>query len=178
MIKGKNVYLRPIEEKDIEGIFNCLHDEEGLYMTGTRKVFTMEEVRKAYERFNKDSTRHDFVICLVENDQMIGDLAINDIDQDNSKAMFRIALHSKNNYGKGYGTEAVLLAQKFTFEELRLNRLELQVYSHNPRGIRSYEKAGFKREGVLRQSLYMRNQYSDEIIMSILYEDYLKLNSK
>ncbi|MFD2630412.1 GNAT family N-acetyltransferase [Oceanobacillus kapialis] len=172
MTIGDRVYLRPIHGKDIDGIFDSLQEEEGLYMTGTRKVFTKEEVQNAYERFNKDSTRHDFAICLVENDQMIGDLAINDIDWDNRKAMFRIALHNKDNYGKGYGTEAVKLAQKFTFEELKLNRLELQVYSHNPRGIRSYEKAGFKREGVLRQSLFMNGRYSDEIIMSILYEEY------
>ena len=38
----------------------------------------------------------------------------------------------------------------FAFEELKLHRLELDVYSFNPRAERVYQKAGFRREGVLR----------------------------
>ncbi|WP_121604356.1 GNAT family N-acetyltransferase [Virgibacillus sp. Bac332] len=173
MIKGSYVYIRPICDSDMESIFKGCQEDEGLYMTGTRNVFTMEEVVKAYKSFSQDETRHDLAICLLENGQIIGDLSIQEIDEHNKKAMFRIALHGKDNYGKGYGTEATRLAQKFTFEELNLNRLELQVFSHNIRGIKSYEKAGFQKEGVLRQSLYLKNTYSDEIIISMLYEDYV-----
>ncbi|MEK4172755.1 GNAT family protein [Lysinibacillus sp. FSL L8-0312] len=60
------------------------------------------------------------------------------------KQCFIIALHSIEECGRGYGSEAVQLAQKFIFEELNLNRLELQVYFHNSRAIKSYEKVGFK----------------------------------
>src|SRR5690606_15857952 len=111
-------------------------------------------------------------ICLVDDNEVIGDLSVLDIDQYNKKAGFRISLHNKNIINKGYGTEAARLAQKFTFEKLKLNRLELEVFSHNIRGIKAYEKAGFKKEGVLRQSLYMNNTYSDEVLMGMLQEEY------
>ncbi|MFJ8461838.1 GNAT family N-acetyltransferase [Lysinibacillus xylanilyticus] len=175
MIIGQDVFLRPITEKDVDSIYMGLQNEEIMYMTGTRNIFTKDQIREALNRFSEDSTRHDFAICLVENSQIIGDLAIMEIDLDNKKAMFRIALHSIENCGKGYGAEAVQLTQKFTFEELQLNRLELQVYSHNIRGMKSYEKVGFKKEGILRQSLYMNDKYSDEIIMSILRDEYMEL---
>ncbi|MFJ7733185.1 GNAT family N-acetyltransferase [Lysinibacillus sp. NPDC097231] len=179
MLKGQDVFLRPITEEDTDSIYKCFQNEEIMYMTGTINIFTKDQIREALNRFSEDSTRHDFAICLVENSQIIGDLAIMEIDLDNKKAMFRIALHSIENCSKGYGAEAVQLAQKFTFEELKLNRLELQVYSHNIRGIKSYEKVGFKKEGVLRQSLYMNNKYSNEIIMSILRDEYMEiLNNK
>ena len=97
------------------------------------------------------------------------------IEPENQKAGFRIALNNKKDFNKGYGTEAVQLALKFVFEELKLNRLQLEVYSHNIRGIKAYEKAGFKREGVLRESLYYNNQFSDEIIMGMLRKDYEEL---
>ena len=106
--------------------------------------------------------------------KIIGDLAILDIDLYNKKAGFRIALHGRSSWNKGYGTEATQLALAFVFEDLYLNRLELEVYSHNPRGIKAYEKAGFKQEGTLRQSLYMNHAYSDEILMGMLREDYYK----
>ncbi|MFE3577634.1 GNAT family N-acetyltransferase [Lysinibacillus sp. NPDC059133] len=174
MIKGMFVYLRPIKDEDIESIYKSCQDEEFLYMTGTRKSFTLDEINKSYKQFSKDPTRYDFAICLLDSNEIIGDLAILDIDQNNKKAGFRISLHSRDTLNKGYGTEATQLAQKFTFEELKLNRLELEVFSHNIRGIKAYEKAGFIKEGTLRQSLYMNNKYSDEVLMGMLQEDYYK----
>ncbi len=143
-----------------------------MYMTGTRSAFTLEGITKSYKQFSEDRTRYDFAICLLDNNQIIGDLSILEIDQDNKKAGFRISLHSQSNLNKGYGTEATQLALKFTFEELKLNRLELEVFSHNVRGIKAYEKAGFKKEGVLRQSLFLNDKYSDEVLMGMLQEDY------
>lgn len=174
VIKGMFLYLRPIKDEDMESIYKSCQDEEFLYMTGTRNSFTLDQIIKSYKQFRKDPTRYDFAICLLDNNEIIGDLSILDIDQDNKKAGFRISLHSSNTLNKGYGTEATKLAQKFTFEELKLNRLELEVFSHNIRGIKAYEKAGFKKEGALRQSLYMNNKYSDEVHMGILQEDYYK----
>ena len=174
IVEGTSVYLRTIKDEDMKSIFNSCQDDEFLYMTGTRKTFTLDEVIKSYKQFSEDPTRYDFAICLLDNDEIIGDLAILDIDQENKKAGFRISLHSRNTLNKGYGTEATKLAQKFTFEELQLNRLELEVFSHNIRGIKAYEKAGFKKEGTLRQSLYMNDTYSDEVLMGMLREDYFK----
>ncbi|WP_026690455.1 GNAT family N-acetyltransferase [Alteribacter aurantiacus] len=172
MIKGNSIYLRAVKEEDMENIYASCLDEEFLYMTGTRKTFTLDEIKEKYNQFREDPTRYDFAICLLDNHEVIGDLCIVDVDQDNRKAGFRISLHKKNTINKGYGTEATKLAQRFTFEELNLNRLELEVFSHNRRGLKAYEKAGFKKEGVLRKSLYMNGTYSDEILMAMLKEEY------
>lgn len=74
--------------------------------------------------------------------------------------------------GQGYGTEAIKIVLRFVFEQLSLNRLQLEVFSHNLRGIEAYEKVGFVKEGTLRQSLFYNDTYSDEIIMAILKSDY------
>lgn len=174
MIEGRNVYVRPIKDEDSVSIYKSCQDEEFLYMTGTSKSFTLDEIIESYQQFSSDPTRYDFAICLMENGEIIGDLAILEIDYDNKKAGFRISLHSRKDVNKGYGTEATQLAQTFTFEELKLNRLQLEVFSHNVRGIKSYEKAGFKKEGILRQSFYYNDTFSDEVIMAMLREDYYK----
>ncbi len=175
MINGSLTYLRPIIEEDIESVYKATKDEEIRYMTGTTNTFTIEDIKKHYERVNKDDSRYDFAICLKESNLIIGDLTISDIDERDNKAGFRIALHNLESLGKGYGTEAVKLAIYFAFEELKLNRLQLEVFSHNPRGVKAYEKAGFTIEGILRQAIYINNQYSDEIIMGILREEYDKM---
>ena len=55
---------------------------------------------------------------------------------------------------------------------MNLNRVELQVFDDNERGIRCYEKIGFVREGVQRQFRYREGRYVDSIMMSILREEY------
>ena len=175
MINGCLTYLRPIKEEDIESIYKATKEEEIRYMTGTTNIFTIEDIINHYERVSKDDSRYDFAICLKESNLVIGDLTISDIDERDNKAGFRIALHNIDSLGKGYGTEAVKLAIYFAFEKLKLNRLQLEVFSHNPRGVKAYEKAGFTIEGILRQAIYINNQYSDEIIMSILREEYDKV---
>ncbi|MDQ0207440.1 GNAT family N-acetyltransferase [Alkalicoccobacillus murimartini] len=171
---SKSIYLRKLKPDDLSHIYESFDYEEILYMTGTKKTFTFKQVQKHYEKCIEDDSRYDFAICLSENDELIGDLSIVDIEEDNHKAVFRISLHRIDVAGKGYGTEAAKQAVAFAFEELKLNRLQLEVYSHNLRGYHSYKKAGFIEEGRLRQSLYMNGQYSDEVIMSVLREDYEK----
>ena len=60
----------------------------------------------------------------------------------------------------------------FAFEELQLHRLELSVFSFNPRAEAVYRKAGFRREGVLRDAVLDGDQYADEICMAILEDEW------
>ncbi|HGF1450224.1 TPA: GNAT family N-acetyltransferase [Streptococcus suis] len=49
--------------------------------------------------------------------------------------------------------------------------MELEVFSFNPRAKRAYEKAGFRLEGIKRDSQKTANGYADTLIMSILEEE-------
>ncbi len=169
--KGIHVYLRAVEEKDAADILASVSNEEIRYMTGTKAVFTIDQIKQHIQKCRLDDSRVDFVVCLHETDEVIAEGAILEIDPDNQLAYYRIAIFPQF-VGRGYGTETTKLAVQYTFETLQLNRLQLEVYSHNPRAIRSYEKAGFQYEGTRREVLLWNGQYSDEIIMSILYKDY------
>ncbi|GAK05855.1 aminoglycoside N6'-acetyltransferase [Geomicrobium sp. JCM 19037] len=166
------VYLREIREDDLHGLYESCQDPTILHLTGTQRTFTMQEVQQAYTQFDMDTSRRDFAICHETDGQLIGDVAIMDIDETNQSAHLRISLHHEKWFGKGYGTKAVQLVQAVVFQELQLNRLELEVFSHNERAIRAYEKAGFTREGTRRQALNLNNTYYDQHLMSMLAEEY------
>ncbi|MBI3800044.1 MAG: GNAT family N-acetyltransferase, partial [Deltaproteobacteria bacterium] len=78
----------------------------------------------------------------------------------------------KSEWSKGYGTEATALITGYAFETLNLNRVGLQVYEDNERGIKAYERVGFKREGLLRQMMYREGRYWHTITMSMLREEW------
>jgi RimJ/RimL family protein N-acetyltransferase len=48
------------------------------------------------------------------------------------------------------------------------------VYSFNERAIKSYEKCGFRVEGVLRQEIFRDGSYYDTIAMGILKDEFSK----
>ena len=63
---------------------------------------------------------------------------------------------------------------RFAFSEIGLHQLSLDVFSFNPRAIRAYEKAGFVREGALRDAVIdsATGSYGDDILMSILESEW------
>jgi len=74
--------------------------------------------------------------------------------------------------GKGYGREALRAHLRYAFEVLRMNRFWLDVFPDNLVGIRLYESFRMHRDGVLRQSYKADRGYLDQIIYSILKDEY------
>jgi RimJ/RimL family protein N-acetyltransferase len=83
-----------------------------------------------------------------------------------------IGIGSPENWGKGYGTEAMSLLAAYAFETVNLNRVNLNVFGYNERAFRSYLKCGFKEEGRVRQILLRNNQRWDMIYMGLLREEW------
>lgn len=73
---------------------------------------------------------------------------------------------------KGIGTWVIETTRDFAFEELKLHRLALDVFSFNSRAEKAYLKAGFKREGILRDAILDGDKYADDILMAILEDEW------
>lgn len=76
----------------------------------------------------------------------IGSTAVTDI-QSNKSCYFRIVIGEKQAWGKGYGTEATTLVVQEAFESLGLSQVRLEVFAHNVRAQRTYERVGFHETG-------------------------------
>lgn len=87
-------------------------------------------------------------------------------------AFLGIAIGDPADWGHGYGTDAMRVLLRFAFTELNLHRVSLQVFGYNTRAIRSYEKAGFKREGAERQYLQRDGRRWDIVYMGALRSEW------
>ena len=52
------------------------------------------------------------------------------------------------------------------------------MFSFNPRAIRAYEKAGFRREGVRRDAVRDGDRYGDDILMAILEDEWRAVKAR
>jgi RimJ/RimL family protein N-acetyltransferase len=168
---GANVYLRPLDRGDAPAFVSWLNDPD---LTRFLLVYQPMTLR-AEEEYIDSLAKGDRItlgIVLRDGDRLIGGTGLHDIDQRCRRATFGILIGPPEERGKGHGTEATRLMVGYAFETLNLNRVVLQVYEYNPRGMRAYEKVGFRREGVLRQDTYRDGRYWDSTVMGILREEW------
>lgn len=152
----------------------CPLDKEVARLTGCKKEFTKEEVTSFFLKSIEDKDRYFFLIVSPDG-RIIGESVINEIDWELRCANFRIGIYHSEERGRGIGGWAIEVTRDFAFEELGLHRLELDVYSFNPRAEKAYLKAGFKREGILRDAIMDGEQYADDILMAILEDEWREL---
>jgi [ribosomal protein S5]-alanine N-acetyltransferase len=168
---GQRIYLRPLEVEDAPLLATYINDPE---VTETLMVHRPMN-RQCEEEFIKKAAAGDAVILgitLKSDDRLIGAIDLRPADPRECKAELGIGIGAKEEWNKGYGSEALILILRHGFETLNLNRISLRVYEYNARAIRAYEKTGFIREGTLRQDAYRKGRYWDTIIMSVLRSEW------
>lgn len=169
--------LRLARREDAEAYFRQNFDPldpEVARLTGCKPDFTRDEVVSFFLRCVDADDRYDFLL-IAPDGRIVGESVVNEIDDDLGCANFRVALFHPGERGRGLGTWAVETVRDFAFEALKLHRLELDVFSFNPRAEKTYEKAGFRREGVLRDAVRDGSGYADDILMAILEDEWRAL---
>lgn len=101
----------------------------------------------------------------------VGALGLHAVDWRNRTGEVGIVIGRKDAWGLGYGGDALRALVIWAFDVLNLNRVFLRVYQDNARGIRSYEKVGFKHEGRLRQDRFFEGRYWDTLVMGLLRDE-------
>lgn len=105
---------------------------------------------------------------------LIGNCAFRRLDTKNRSAEVGIVIGEKEYWGQEYGREALGLLLEIGFEGLGLNRISLWHIDFNERGHRCYLAAGFREEGRLRQAVFVKGEFRDTVIMSVLAEEYFR----
>ncbi|MEK6938088.1 MAG: GNAT family protein [Nanoarchaeota archaeon] len=113
-----------------------------------------------------------FAIVDKKNDKIIGICGLYGIQWQPRFAEYRILIGNKAYWGKGIGTMAATFILKYAFRKLNLNKVHLGVNVENKGAVKSYEKAGFKHEGIVRQEIYRNGRYYDAHKMSVLREEW------
>ncbi|MGN1040186.1 MAG: GNAT family N-acetyltransferase, partial [Candidatus Fimimonas sp.] len=140
-------------------------DKEVVRLTGCKANFTKQEVFSFFLQSIVDNNRCFFLIVAPDG-KIVGESVINDIDRNAGCANFRIAIFNSANFSKGIGSWAAKETIKFAFNSLRLQRLELDVFSFNVRAQRLYTKLGFCVKEICELEGY------NDIVMSLCKDDW------
>jgi diamine N-acetyltransferase len=175
MILGKRVRLRAIDRKDLPLFVTWLNDPE---VRENISIYVPLSINQEEEWFNsmlKQSIEEQpLTIEVLQGEEwsVVGDMSLFKIDFHNRNAEIGIFIGDKQYWGQGYGVDAMRLMLRHGFNNLNLNRIYLRVYETNLRGIRCYEKCGFKLEGRMRQAQFLNGKYIDMLWMAVLIDEW------
>lgn len=166
--------LREISHDDLPLINRWRNDPEIINLLGNNFLYISRDVDDAwFEQYlqNRDKAKR-FAIIDEANNCMVGTTQLTGIHAINQSAEFSIAIGERRYWNKGVGQIASRMVLAHGFCDLNLYRIYLTALVRNTRAIHLYEKIGFVQEGVLRGSVYKQGIFEDQVIMSILKEEY------
>jgi len=159
--EAAGIYLRLMTAADTDLIVEWRNKDAVRKNFIYQKLFT----REGHESWirNKVETGQvvQMIICDAASDRPLGSVYIRDIDREHNKAEYGIFIGEDDARGRGVGTAAAKLMLRYCFEEEGLHRIYLRALASNLQAVRSYEKAGFVREGLLRDDVRIDGKYCD-----------------
>ncbi len=171
---GKKLYLRGIEEEDLEGkYFDWLNDfKVTKYMESGIFPNTVERMQEYFKNVGRSNNNVLLAIIDMKTDEHIGNIRLGPINWVHRTSFVGIMIGEKNFWGKGYGTESLKLVMEYAFNRLNLHKISSGINNSNKTSIRAFERAGFKIECRRKDELYVDDSYHDALIMGLTKEDF------
>ncbi|MDQ6846133.1 MAG: GNAT family N-acetyltransferase [Candidatus Dormibacteraeota bacterium] len=175
-ITGTLVQLRALRPDDAPTIAELLADPRVVANLAewSHGPYSVEHARTFVASTLTDAPLPDQVIWAIEriaDGAFLGSTGLHAIDRRNRHCGWGIWLGPPEQWGRGYGTEACMLAVEYAFRFQAMEKVHLCVYAGNDRARRSYEKAGFVSEGIRRQHYWRDGALIDVELMAVFRDN-------
>ena len=165
MLEGRTVNLHVSEKKDLTLIGEWRNSPA---FQGEHNLLIQEsnaELEKRYDSFRPDEK---WFLITKKDGAKIG-LVVLELEGGVQEIGYGII---PNERGKSYCTEAVKIAVDYLFLSKPIARIQAHTNVRNVASQRVLEKAGFEKEGIVRKRIFVRGEWKDEFLYSILREEW------
>jgi ribosomal-protein-alanine N-acetyltransferase len=177
-LKGKRVRLRPPESDDYRE-WAALRGASRAFLEPWEPRWAHNELersawRRRVKRYQADFTNgHAMAFFIFENasGHLVGGITLGNIRHGVAQSAQIGYWIGEKFAGQGLMLEALLLLCDHAFDTLRLHRIEAACIPDNLRSIRVLEKAGFRREGLLRSYLRINGEWHDHYLYALIAQD-------
>lgn len=167
-------YLRSLEVEDKEAFYKWSRQREVTLYSLSSYAYpqSKSDIERWLSSINSNNTQISFGICHKESGELIGYAGLSGISNLNRSGEYFILIGERRYWGKGVGTSVTKVVTNYAFRTLGLHRVQLTASVLNPGAIKAYEKAGYQREGIMRQSGFRNGEFVDKVLMSVLSSEW------
>ena len=170
-----SLVARPAVPADAEALADFVQrNREHLrrYLPAVAALASLEEARSHLAGVADRAGRGEVLEWYLFADGVLcGAARLNKIEMVNRKVSISYLLGA-DSQGRGFATLTVRALLRYCFEELGMNRVELTCATDNLRSVRVAERAGFVREGVLRQAEWLDGSFVDHYVYGLLHSEF------
>lgn len=173
VLSGQGVTLRELRISDAASLFVMLTTEEV-----SRFISPPPSTVEGFEKFIAWAQRQRrlgayacFAVTVDGSDTAIGIFQVRQLEPNFATAEWGFAIGSPY-WGTGAFQKGAELVLHFAFDTVGVHRLEARAAVRNGRGNGALRKLGAVQEGVLRKSFLRHGEYLDQVMWTILDEDW------
>ena len=172
-LKGKNIYLRALEPKDLEFLYELENNESVWEVSNTTTPYSKFILKQYLENSYKDifeAKQLRLVICVSGSDKLIGCVDLFDFLPKHKRVGVGIIISSKEDLQKGYASEALKMICNYVFTHLNLHQVYANITEDNKPSISLFEKAKFKKVGIKLDWIYSFGKFKNELLYQLVNE--------
>ncbi|MHA4150041.1 GNAT family N-acetyltransferase [Bacillus cereus] len=168
------IKLETFKKSDFKQLINWINSEEFLIQwSGNAFTFPLDE--QQLEKYIESANTFAFKVVDEETSDVIGHISLGQIDNINKSARIgKVLVGNTKMRGRSIGKHMMKEVLHIAFDKLKLHRVTLGVYDFNTSAISCYEKIGFVKEGLLRESKKVGETYWNLWEMSMLEYEWKK----
>ena len=175
VLKTARLTLRPFVVSDAEPMYkNWASDPEVVRYLTWPVHSSADATRFLIESWCARYAEPDYYQWAIQPDgetEVIGSIAAVNIDERTGCITVGYCI-GKRWWGRGYIPVALSAVIAFFFDEVGANRIDAQHDINNPKSGRVMQKCGMHKEGVLRGKGFNNQGICDEVVYSILRNEY------
>lgn len=155
-----------------DNYINWMKDREVTkYLTGGSKDYTVQELKEYVNKMNESKTDFLLGIFLKDGKAHIGNIKIGCIDSVYKFGNLGLLIGDKDMWGKGLATEAIILATKYAFDKLKLNKLKAGIIIENKGSHKAFLKAGYREVEIIKNYISLNGNNADVILVEKCREE-------
>ena len=162
-----------IPEQDAKDFYDIYIDEEAFqFFGGYKKPGKYDDnfQKVLISRIRNFARGNDYSWTIVYNNKVIGQIQL--FNFQNSNTCTEVGYFIKREYwNKGINTSVLKEVCRFAIQKMNFKRIEAYVHINNIGSQKTLEKAGFQKEGLLRQRFEIGNKHEDCYMYSLLSSD-------
>jgi len=172
-LTGRTILLREPASNDLGALVDLLSMRDSTHF-GIDEPVSDVAVRDLIERTARERANglsFAYVVTLASARTVVGLVQVRQLDPMFEAAEWECTI-APSARGSGLFLEMARLVGSFVFGTIGTHRLEARVLLQNGRANGALRKLGAVQEGVLRRAVRRRGEYLDQVLWSLLREDW------
>lgn len=169
-LKGTAIYLRAIEPKDLDFLFEIENDEDLWEVSGTQTPYSKFVLKQYLEQAHIDiyqAKQLRLVVAKNQDDSPVGLIDLFDFDPQHKRVGMGIVITSENQ-GQGFAKESIELLINYCFSILQLHQIYANILEDNLKSINLFTQLGFDQIGIKKDWNFFKNNYKNEILLQLI----------